>query len=60
MYAGKPSLICIAAWPMREVIGGERRQLHRVLEQARTGGETRPGQVGGARVVLADGAQHGV
>ena len=41
----------------REVIGGEGRQLHRVLEQARAGGEAGAGQVGGARVVLADRAQ---
>ena len=41
----------------REVVARERGQLHRVLEQARTGGEARPGQVGGPRVVLADRAQ---
>ena len=41
----------------REVVGGEGRQLHRVLEQARAGGEARARQVGGARVVLADRAQ---
>ena len=41
----------------REVIGGEGGQLHRVLEQARTGGEAGAGQVGGARVVLADRPQ---
>ena len=41
----------------REVVRRERRQLHRVLEQARAGGEARAGQVRGARVVLADRAQ---
>ena len=41
----------------REVVGGERRELHRVLEQARAGGEARARQVRRARVVLADGAQ---
>ena len=41
----------------REVVGREGGQLHRVLEQARPGGEARPRQVGGARVVLADRAQ---
>ena len=38
----------------REVVGRERGELHRVLEQARAGGEARAGQVGGARVVVAD------
>ena len=41
----------------REVVARERGQLHRVLEQARTGGEARARQVRGARVVLADRAQ---
>src|SRR6478672_6564748 len=42
----------------REVVARERRQLHRVLEQARAGGEAWAGQVGRPRVVLADGPQH--
>ena len=57
MYAGRPSLTCIAAWPIGKWSLGEGRQLHRVLEQARAGGEARAGQVRGARVVLADRAQ---
>ena len=58
MYAGMPSLICIAAWPSGKWSDGERRELHRVLEQARAGGEAGARQVGGPRVVLAHGAQH--
>ena len=40
----------------REVVRGEGRQLHRVLEQARPGGEAGARQVGRARIVLADRA----
>jgi hypothetical protein len=37
-----------------EVVGGERRELHRVLQQARSGREAGARQVRRARVVLAD------
>ena len=57
MYAGKPSLTCIAAWPSGKWSAVNADELHRVLEQARTGGEARTRQVGRARVVLADRAQ---
>ena len=57
MYAGQALVDLHRGLAEREVVGGERRQLHRVLEQARTGGEAGAGQVGGARVVLADRAQ---
>ena len=39
------------------MVARERRQLHRVLEQARAGGEARTREIGGPRVVLPDGAQ---
>ena len=38
----------------REVVAGEGRELHRVLEEAGSGGEARAREVGGARVVAAD------
>ena len=43
--------------PEDERVVGEGRQLHRVLEEARPGGEARSRQIGGSRVVETDGPE---
>jgi hypothetical protein len=44
----------------REVVGRKGRQLHGVFQQARTGGQTRPGQVGCPGIVISNGMKEAV
>ena len=49
MMLGNPSLTIIAAWPSTKAVVVERRQLHRVFQQARAAGEARLGKALHAR-----------
>ena len=52
MCSGRPSLTMIAALPSAELVPREGQQLHRVFDQAGTGGESRRRNVLGARIIV--------